>query len=257
MGRPLSMPEADKFPHGVRARYTSGCRCEECRAANRVYARKRAKENQRGNGNGLVDAEIVRKHLLRLSYRGIGKRAVHDASDVSLTSIEKVRSGKRKTIRAYTAKKLLSIDSRAVSDGANVSAGRTWQYLNWMLKKGYTKSEIAERLGTKSNLQISRYSVRAKTAQKVRRLYRELKEEVEREKNFVPICTQCGYSHRKRDRLKVIKKYLPCKADVVRRAWPCFYGQGPFDDPSLDRALYRDLNDLGAKPDKYQVWHLR
>lgn len=26
--------------HGTRSRYTSGCRCEKCRAANREYARK-------------------------------------------------------------------------------------------------------------------------------------------------------------------------------------------------------------------------
>ena len=29
------------YPHGTRARYVSGCRCEECRAANRAYGKAR------------------------------------------------------------------------------------------------------------------------------------------------------------------------------------------------------------------------
>lgn len=33
------MPPAERFAHGTRARYTSGCRCDACRAANTQYAR--------------------------------------------------------------------------------------------------------------------------------------------------------------------------------------------------------------------------
>lgn len=33
------MPPAERWPHGVRARYVCGCRCDPCRAANTAYAR--------------------------------------------------------------------------------------------------------------------------------------------------------------------------------------------------------------------------
>lgn len=47
MSRPHDMPGPERFPHGTRARYTSGCRCGKCRGANRkAYheRQRRAKE---------------------------------------------------------------------------------------------------------------------------------------------------------------------------------------------------------------------
>lgn len=41
MARPHDMPGPERWPHGVRARYVCGCRCEACRAANTAYYHQR------------------------------------------------------------------------------------------------------------------------------------------------------------------------------------------------------------------------
>lgn len=42
MSRPIDLPSMEHWPHGVRARYVCGCRCDLCRRANTEYARERA-----------------------------------------------------------------------------------------------------------------------------------------------------------------------------------------------------------------------
>lgn len=43
-GRPSDLPGAERFEHGTRARYVTGCRCDECRAANtRAYHDRQAR----------------------------------------------------------------------------------------------------------------------------------------------------------------------------------------------------------------------
>lgn len=44
MPRPADLPPAERFEHGTRARYVSGCRCTECRRANTEAAKKRREE---------------------------------------------------------------------------------------------------------------------------------------------------------------------------------------------------------------------
>lgn len=39
--KPKEERKLQKDNHGTRSRYKSGCRCEDCRAANRQYARER------------------------------------------------------------------------------------------------------------------------------------------------------------------------------------------------------------------------
>lgn len=41
---PASFLDPAKYPHGTRARYVTGCRCEECRRACREYARERVRK---------------------------------------------------------------------------------------------------------------------------------------------------------------------------------------------------------------------
>lgn len=46
MTRPAALPPPERYPHGARARYVTGCRCELCRGANATYARERTRERQ-------------------------------------------------------------------------------------------------------------------------------------------------------------------------------------------------------------------
>lgn len=39
--RPADLPPAERYPHGTRARYVTGCRCAPCRESNRLYYHQR------------------------------------------------------------------------------------------------------------------------------------------------------------------------------------------------------------------------
>lgn len=163
---------------GDRIKYLGGCRCVPCRAANSRYETERAAARRRGEWNGLIDAAEVRRHLLRLSRRGIGRHTVADITGLSRSSIDQYRSGQRRNIRAMNAKKILAIAPEdRVNDAQLISARRTREQIQWMLNEGFTKAEIARRLGyTTPALQIARGGlITTRNAQKVEQLYNRLR----------------------------------------------------------------------------------
>lgn len=164
-------------PHGTRIKYLGGCKCLLCRAANANYQKQRDAAKRRGESNGLIDASEVRRHLLDLSDRGIGRDTIADIVGVCVTSVELWRSGKRKNIRALTARKILAISQKALlTDAQLIPAKKTWTLINWMLGEGFTKGEIARRLGYKTRaLQLNRRVITARNAQKVEQLYNRLR----------------------------------------------------------------------------------
>lgn len=170
------MPLPESFrdrPHGTRLRYISGCRCLPCRAANSRYECERAAARRRGEWNGIVPADRARRHLRKLSRAGIGRRAVADASDISATIIHEIGIGRRRRIRAGTERQILRVDTSARADHSTVPAGRTWQRIRRLLEEGFSKAELARRLGYKTPaLQLNRRQVLAKNAMRVERFYR-------------------------------------------------------------------------------------
>jgi hypothetical protein len=177
--KPDDIPAPEAFadrPHGTRLRYLSGCRCEPCRAANREYARMRQKLARAGQGNPMVDAGRVRAHLERLSGKGIGRRTVAEVAGVGETILSQIRTGRKLRVRKETERRVLSVTADAYSEGHRIDAARTWKQLDWLLSQGFTKTELARRLGSKAKvpaLQMRRGHVNALTAQKVARLYKE------------------------------------------------------------------------------------
>ena len=162
---------ADK-PHGTRVKYQGGCRCLVCRSANSKYESERIAARKAGDWNGIVDAGKARQHILKLSKAGVGYRAIADVSGVAKSNLNLIRSGAKKKIRKDTETRILAVSAKAVSGGALIPAGRTWQRINHLLKEGFTKTELAKRLGHKSpNLQIRKKFITAKTAANIQRLY--------------------------------------------------------------------------------------
>ena len=175
MPRPVDMPGIDRYQHGMRARYVCGCRCSDCTRANREYARKRAKDVIFHGKNDLVSASTVRKHLKMLSRKGVGRRAVQCACDVGATTLQEIRDGRKSMVRRSTAERILSVTSEAASDHAAISAMKTWQQLNELLRDGFTKAELTKRMGFKNPaIQFGRRRVLASTAAKVDRFYRTI-----------------------------------------------------------------------------------
>lgn len=122
--------------------------------------------------DGLVDAERARAHLFKLSRAGIGYKAVAAAADVAISVVAKIRSGERARIRASTERRILEVDRGAAADHTTVPARRTWRLIARLLEEGFTKAELARRLGYRTPaLQFRRWRVLAATAMRVEQLY--------------------------------------------------------------------------------------
>jgi hypothetical protein len=223
-------PEA--MPHGTRARYVTGCRCEPCRGANatawrarqemakalaceisapvvpapqtftapdgskRVRFYRRACPGVHGNPcplqahlrkdskggvcgrcrellvwNGLVSSHRARQHLQALSRAGMGRRSVADSCDVGSSILYLIKTGRKTRIRASTERRILAVDLAGASAGVRVPAGPTWRRIEQLLGEGFSKAELARRLGRKSPaLQVGRRRVLARTAAAIERL---------------------------------------------------------------------------------------
>lgn len=126
--------------------------------------------------DGLVDAAPVRDHLRKLSEQGVGYKSVGEAADVGKTVLFRVMTGEKTRIRAQAAKRVLQVDAQAVADWGLVPAGETRKLLEELEGEFLTKGRLALELGYQTPaLQIgNREHVRARTAHRVRKLYRKV-----------------------------------------------------------------------------------
>lgn len=124
--------------------------------------------------NGLVSADAVRAHLKTLSGQGVGYKSVAIAADVHNSTLSDILFAGKQQLRAQTARRILAIDRDARADHALVPAGPTWRRLRQLLAEGFTKTELARRLGSRSKtpaLQFKRRFILAKSAARVERFY--------------------------------------------------------------------------------------
>lgn len=166
--------------HGTNVKYVWGrCRCELCTTASRNLNRSRARAIAEGTWIGLVDAAPVRAHLIVLSKAGIGCRTVHNFTGIPYSSLQDVKYGNRKKIRADKAEKVLRLDVTCQSDRGHVPAAPALAIIRRLQKDmGLTKTAIARRLGLKQRaLQYARSKgkggrrfVREETYQKLKAL---------------------------------------------------------------------------------------
>lgn len=160
---------------GDRLRYLAGCRCVNCRRANTDYGKARAKARKAGDWNGIVPAAKARAHLAALSAKGVGRRAVGAACDVSDTTLSAIIAGRKTNIRARTERVILAVTEAAAADRALIPAEETWRYLDSLIGDGYRKAELARQLGySNPALQLSRHQVTVRNAYDVQRLYLRL-----------------------------------------------------------------------------------
>jgi hypothetical protein len=164
--------------HGDRLRYLAGCRCFACSRANSAYEAARKVARAAGEGNGIVPAAKARAHMKALSEQGVGRRSVRAACDVADTVLCEIISGRKANIRAGTERAILAVTADAAGDGALVAATATWKLLDQLIGDGYTRSELARLLGSKSKtpaLQLKRDFVTVRNAYLVERLFEQLK----------------------------------------------------------------------------------
>lgn len=158
--------------HGTRARYRSGCHCMLCRAANSRYETDRDAARREGDTRGIVLAAAARAHILDLGERGVGYKAVAEASRVSKTIVFQIRQGKRLKIRQSTERAILAVTEEARGDASLIDAAPTWTLINELLAEGYTKVQLAHWLGYAHALQFKKKLITARSASRVERIYR-------------------------------------------------------------------------------------
>lgn len=168
---------AAKHPCGTRVRYMTGCKCMLCRAANSRYETERALARKNGDWNGLVPAYMARKHIIKLSRRGIGRDSVAAASGIGVTAICEIKARKKQNIRMRTHRAIMAVDATAITAKTLVKARPVWAQLNRLLREGFTQRELARRLGSRAKvpaLQIRGDVVTAETAMRVERLHAKI-----------------------------------------------------------------------------------
>ena len=167
---------------GTRSGYASGCRCEPCRTAHRVYNREWLRKEARirygieERVDPYVDATPARDHILWLQAQGMGRREVAKHARLVPSTIVKIRDGIHKRIRPETETRILAVNTTLLSEYRHVDATRTWQQIDELLKAGWSKARIGRIItgdpNTKS-LQVHRTKVTRKTAGLIDRLWRQ------------------------------------------------------------------------------------
>lgn len=143
--------------------------------ANANYETARAKARKAGDWNGVVPADEARRHILALGRAGLGRRAVSRASGVGRTCIQKIRSGHKTHIRARTARLILAVTPDMRLGAALVSAARLWRRIGLLLEEGFSKADLAQRLGYATRaIQFRRNVVTVRSDRRVAQLYRTL-----------------------------------------------------------------------------------
>ena len=159
-------------PCGTRLKYLAGCKCLECKKANSAYQQSRVKAKQRGEWNGIVPADTVRKHLKKLSKHGIGYKTVADYAAVSSTTLSMIISGKRKNLRKLSERAILQVDKNCINDKTLISVNPTLFRVNRLKNEGFTESELAKRLHYKTHsLQLCKCRITARKALKIKKFY--------------------------------------------------------------------------------------
>ena len=161
-----------------RSRYVQGCRCDGCKATNRVYYRERQRKNllvEIGEDvSGFVDAEPVRRKVRQLVSQGISQREICRISGVPRTTMRSlmrkhprtgkpVRKCKRETKDAICSIKGKRSVKQSTLVSAEVISGHVNEWSEWL-----TPLEIANALGisreTVYRILHGQRKVQAKTA---------------------------------------------------------------------------------------------
>lgn len=161
---------AERKAHGTHARYVSGCKCFRCRVANSDFIKA-------GSKNGkIVSAEAARSHILSLARLGMGYKPLGEVAGVNHNIMWGIRQGTRPRARQSTINRILAVDFSAAPDGARIPAGPTWKILDELIRRGFTKYQLAEWLGYRAKgknrppLQLRRDTVTVANAGRVERM---------------------------------------------------------------------------------------
>lgn len=172
-------------PHGSHAKYAlDRCRCDLCRRAQREYNLRRGRAIARPDEVWCpyVEAGPVREHIEWLATCGIGLKSLARLAGVPHGTLSKLVNGdparqmpRSRRVRPTTARKVMAVMPYHAAGAQRVPAAPTWRLLNELITLGWSRAELARRLGHQGpGLQVNRTRVLASTARRVERLHAEL-----------------------------------------------------------------------------------
>jgi hypothetical protein len=136
--------------HGV-TRWRLGCRCDVCRGAYR-FRERAIRANREASGDGLVSAERTRRHLESLTTAGVGMNSIAAKTGCGRTHLRRLKDGLHKMVQAKTERAILAVkQSDSLYRARVVDARPAWAMVAELVDEGFTKVEIARRLGYKTN----------------------------------------------------------------------------------------------------------
>lgn len=108
--------ENAKYPHGTVSCYTNDrCGCDDCKRAWREYhADRKARVAQFGAVS--VDAERVRRFVLRANLAGHGSAVIALRSGVERSSVKNIAKGQNKTVRLANAVRIVKACRELVTE---------------------------------------------------------------------------------------------------------------------------------------------
>lgn len=168
--------------HGTRYRYVSGCRCADCTAANRDYARRRDVYGWSERvAADWADAAPAREHIAALQAKGMGYKRVAEVAGLSVSTLHAIIWGKhgypakrilRRNLDAILAVEFDPAGSAVIDPTGTVRRIRALQAMGWPLREIGARCDIAtQNLGT---IASSGRGVYASTATRIAKVYDEL-----------------------------------------------------------------------------------
>lgn len=142
-----------KSPHGTHARYSKGCRCEECKVAHRAYEREASRRRRRMRAgidfyeSRLVDISEARAHIVFLRSRGLGLDSIAERAGVSRATIQRVCRSSSKKITRDLEERILGIPAIVYKRGTFVSAQPLKDMLKELSQHGITEGDVARSAG--------------------------------------------------------------------------------------------------------------
>lgn len=168
--------------HGTPSGYMKGCTCVPCTGANADRKRRLAQRIAAGEKlTEYVDAAAARTHLTALIGQGAAQKELARACGLNAKTLQKILGGHGR-ILAETQAVILAVDlasaRAAMASGSCVDGGPTWELLDSMIGRGWTKSWIARELGSGASLQLRRSGITPTNAAKVAALAERLGDRV-------------------------------------------------------------------------------
>jgi len=151
-------------PHGTHARYSKGCRCEDCRIGHRLYEREAARRRRRARqglevlNSNLMDATEVREHVNFLRSKGLGLGQIAQLCGTHRATIQYIRRGDKPNITKKLGNKILAIPAIPRVPMAYTSAEPIRKLLAELEKKGISAKDVGRAAGCRyGNLQLKTY----------------------------------------------------------------------------------------------------